>query len=89
MPQQDQHATELNQAEEVDCLALPATAQPAVVLQPGKQTLDFPASQVASEWPSILRSLAFVPAVGRDQVDSVFASQPFIQRIAVVGAIPN
>ncbi len=89
MPQQDQRAAELNHAEEVDCVSFPAAAQPAIVLEPGEQPLDFPAAQVASEWSPILRSLSFVLAVRRDQLDSVFALQPFIQGIAVVAAIPD
>jgi hypothetical protein len=89
MPQQDQYATELNHAEEVDGVSFPAAAESAEVLQPGKEPLDFPTPQVTTEWPSILRSSAFVFAVGRDQLHSVLALQPLIQRIAVVSAIPN
>src|SRR3989449_8642532 len=85
MPQQNQRAAELNHAKEVDGVAFPAAGEPAEVFQPGKQPLDFPAAQ----WPSILRALAFLLPVGRNQLDPWFASQPFVQRVAVVGPIPD
>src|SRR3989442_5522721 len=89
MPQQNQRAAELNHAKEVDGVAFPAAGEPAEVFQPGKQPLDFPAVQVAAQWPSILRALAFLLPVGRNQLDPWFASQPFVQRVAVVGPIPD
>src|SRR2546428_4655876 len=89
MPQQNQRAAELNHAKEVDGVAFPAAGEPAEVFQPGKQPLDFPAAQVAAQWPSILRALAFLLPVGRNQLDPWFASQPFVQRVAVVGPIPD
>src|SRR5713101_6037544 len=89
MPQQDQRATELNHTQEVNGVTFPAPVESAEVLQPGKQPLDFPTAQVTPQGPAILRSPAFVSAVGRDQFDSVLALQPFIQRIAVVAAISD
>lgn len=89
MPQQDQHATELHPAEEVESVSFPAAAQTTIVLQPGEQPLDLPATQIAREWPSILRSLSFVLAVRRDPLDSMLALQPLVQGVAIVTAIPR
>src|SRR5688572_4560013 len=89
MSQQDQRAAELNHAEEVDGVTFPATAQPAEIFQPGKQPLNLPAPQITPEWPAILGALAFISAVGRDQLHSVFASQPLVQGIAVVRPISD
>ncbi len=79
MPQQDQRASELDHAEEVDSVSFPAAGEPAIVLEPGEQPLDFPAPQVAAERSPVLRALAFFLAVGRDQLDPLFASQALIQ----------
>ena len=69
-------------------MALPAAADPAKILQPGEQPLDLPTSQVASQWPPVLRSLSS-SAVGGDQFDALLVSQPLIQPIAVVGRISD
>ncbi len=53
MPQQDQHAAELNHAEEVNSTSLPTASQATVVLEPCKESFYFPAPEVCSGTPFI------------------------------------
>jgi len=88
MPQEDQHASELNHAKKVRGVTFPAATDPAKVLQPGEQPLDLPTPQVAAQRPSILGSLSSA-TVGGNQFDTLFSSQPLIQAIAVVSTISD
>src|SRR6202790_3302020 len=59
-------------------------------MEPSKQTLDFPATPVATQGAAVLRDgFAAVPAVRRDQLDAQIFAYPLIQRIAVVGFIAD
>ena len=78
MPQEDQHATELNHPEKVSRVTFPAAADPAKVLQPGEQPLNLPSPQVAAQRPPILGSLS-AATVGGNHLDAMFAPQPLIQ----------
>jgi hypothetical protein len=60
MPQQDEHATKLNHAGEVVGVLLPPAANASKVLQSRKEPLDLPAISIASQRPSILRSVALL-----------------------------
>src|ERR1039458_887916 len=88
MPQEDQHATELNHPEKVSRVTFPAAADPAKVLQPGEQPLNLPSPQVAAQRPPILGSLS-AATVGGNHLDAMFALQPLIQPIAVGGTISD
>lgn len=70
-------------------MILIACHQPAKVLQPGKQALDLPAAFVPAQGATVLgrRSLS-VSAVRRDQLDAP-GGQSLVQRVAVVGRIPD
>ena len=70
-------------------MTFPTTGQAAKVLQPGEQALNMPAPQVAPEGTAILGAFAFVFAVGCNQLHSVCASQPLVQRITVVRPVAN
>jgi hypothetical protein len=48
MPKQDADASELDEAEKVGGVSLPAIRDPAIVEQPREQTLDLPAASVAT-----------------------------------------
>jgi hypothetical protein len=48
MPQQDAEASEVDEAEEVLRVPLPARDEPAVVLEPREQSLDQPAAPIAT-----------------------------------------
>jgi hypothetical protein len=59
-------------------------------MEPGKQTLDFPATMVPAQSAAVLgdRS-APVPSVRRDQFHPEMLADALIQRIAVVGLIAD
>lgn len=88
MPQQDQHTTELDHAEEVSCIALPSRGEPAEVLEPGEQSFDFPAPHVAAKRSAILGFPSFAP-VGSNDFDAVQLAEPPVQWVAVVGLVAD
>src|ERR1700676_2847782 len=90
VPQQDEDTAKLDQCEEVGLVIFPAGDQATEVMQPGKQSFDFPASAVAPEFTPVLGSgLAAVDLVRRDQFDSVLLGQVLVERIAVVSAVAD
>ena len=88
MPQEDQRASELDHAEEVCGVSLPAACEAAEVLQPGEQPFDLPAAQVATQRPSILCFPSPAP-IGSDYLDAVQLLEPRIQWVAVVGFVAD
>jgi hypothetical protein len=73
MPQQDADASELDEAEEVLGVAVPAIRDAAIVEEPGEEALDLPAPDVATQCSAVLRLLP--PALGTmrcDQLDPSF-----------------
>src|SRR5258708_33096354 len=90
MPEQDQHASELDHAEEVGRVIFPAGDHTAVVMQPGEQTLNVPAAAIAAQAASVLgyRLAAVVPVRG-NQLDPVPLPEQLIQRVTVVGAVTD
>lgn len=48
MPQEDHEAAELEHAEEIGFVIFPAADQAAEIVEPCKETLDFPAPTVAT-----------------------------------------
>src|SRR5215467_5233119 len=89
LPEEDNEASELYEAEEVLGVVFPTDEDTALPLNPSKEALYEPASHIAA-WPSpILRGrLASVAAMRRDHLDAVLA-QLLIEWIAIVGAIAN
>ena len=88
MPQEDQRASELDHAEEVCGVSLPAACEAAEVLQPGEQPFNFPAPQISSQRSAVLGSLPLAP-VGGDHFDTVMLAKLLVQRIAVIGLVTN
>src|SRR5512142_2759231 len=88
MPQQDQHAGELNHAEEVKAVAFPSYQQPSMILQPGEEPFDFPAPSVTSQLAPVLacRPRSAKP-VRSNQLDAVFLQQSMVEFIAVVALV--
>ena|SRR5215472_384754 len=89
MSQQDQHASELNHAEEIHCVTFPTVGETTKVFQPSKQALNFPAPSITTQGAAVLRSPSLVATVGRDQLHLILALQPFIQGITIVRSIAN
>lgn len=90
MTEEHQDRAELDKAEIVDELVLVTYQDAAVVLQPGKESFDLPATLVASEFASILRLgfLAIAP-VGCDEFDLALGKQPLVERVRVIGFVTD
>src|SRR6266404_5830275 len=85
MPQEDYSACKLNHSEEILWVVLPTNDDATIIMQPSKQTLDFPATAVAAQHAAVLGDRpAPVPAVRRDQFHTELFAYPLIQRITVV-----
>jgi hypothetical protein len=69
MPEQEAKAGQLNKAEDLD-VVLPSGDEAAELVHPGEEPLDFPATTITAELPSIL-SLASALTVRRGQLDVV------------------
>jgi hypothetical protein len=90
MPQENYEAAELEHAEEVGFVIFPAADQSAEIVEPGKESLDFPTPAVATQFAAVLGALATaVVLVGRDEPDAVFLLEALIERVAVVGAVAD
>jgi len=90
MPSQQNHsASKMNEAGEMMVVVIPTCQDAAVFVEPGEGAFDLPASAVASELPSILGSAPLSPApVRRNHFNSTLC-QLLIERITVVGTIPD
>src|ERR1700683_5838423 len=67
MPQEDHGTCELNHAEEILWVILPANNDATIVMEPSKQTCNFPATTVAAQGATVLGDgSTSVPAVRRD-----------------------
>ena len=87
--EEDYQASELDKAEEVLWVILPSDEDATLPLNPCEEALDHPAPCVSPQPASILCSrFAAIGSVRRDHLDAV-PTQFHIQRIAVVGAIPD
>src|SRR6266545_8126214 len=89
MTEQDDHTAELDETEVVLRMVFPARDEAAKVLQPGEETLDLPPATGAAQRAAVLRRLATVRTVGRDQLDAALLVQPPVQPIAVIRPIPD
>src|SRR6204780_3033450 len=85
MPQEDHGTCELNHAEEILWVILPANNDATIVMEPSKQTFNFPATTVAAQGATVLGDGSTpVPAVRRDQFHTELFAYPLVQRITVV-----
>jgi len=90
MPHEDNKAAELEHAEEVGGVILPAAHESAEVVEPGEEALNFPAAAVATQFAAVLSGLPMaIVLVRRDQPDTMFLSEALIERVAVVGAVAD
>src|SRR5271169_3312317 len=90
MPQEDYSARKLNHPEEILWVVLPASDDATIIMEPSKQTLDFPATTVPAQSAAVLgdRS-APVPTVRRNQFHLEMFAHALIQWIAVVGFVAD
>lgn len=79
----------MNKADVVLDNAIKPNQDAPIILEPCKQSLNFPAPTITVEFPSILGLLLLsVRAMGRNQFHSIF-SQLLVQRIAVIRLVTN
>jgi hypothetical protein len=78
----------MDKPEEIDDVIFPTGDQPAEVVHPREQPLDFPASPVTAQLAPVL-TLASAPSIGRDHFYSVFGSELFVERVRVVCFVAN
>jgi hypothetical protein len=90
MPQEDYSVRKLNHAEEILWVVLPASDDTTIIMEPSKQTFDFPATTIAVQGAAVLGDgSAAVPSVRRDQFYLEMFAHALIQRIAVLGFIAD
>ena len=69
-------------------MSFPARHDATKVVEPGKETFDFPAAARAPQGPPILRTDA-PTTVRRNHLDAIRLHQGVIERVAVVPAIAD
>ena len=82
-------AAEVEEAEEVFGLEVPASREPAPAFEPGEEALDFPAALVAAEGAAVLLASALdaAAALGSDELDAALVGESASERAAVPGAV--
>jgi len=78
----------MDEAKEVFDVVFPSGDQAAVVVHPGEEPLDFPASAVSSKRAFVLRYLLAVGAMGSNHLHSAGAHL-LIQFIGIVGLVSD
>ena len=66
MPQQNNAATKVEHPEKILCISFVAHDQSPEVLQPGKQSLNLPASPIAAHATQVLRCVFSITTVRSD-----------------------
>jgi hypothetical protein len=88
MPQQDDEATELEEAQEVLCFALPASHQSSELFEPREESLNLPSTTVAPHSAGVASSTA-ASADRSNELDSAFLAKALRQRAAVEALVPD
>lgn len=89
LPKQDEDATQVDEAEVVERVALIAYDQAAEVAQPREEALHLPIPLVAAQWATFLGLGAFPAApVRRDHLDPQLHER-LVERTSIVGPIPD
>ena len=79
----------MNHAEKVLNVILPSGRDAAIVLKPGKESLDLPSFTIAPKWSTILGFGSHpVPFVRGDHLDSTSGKFP-VQRVTVISPIAD
>ena len=89
MPEEDSGAGQLQHAEKVLDVILPAGDQPAGVVEPGEEAFDLPAPARPTERAPILGRRATPAAMPGDHLDPVLLAQEAIEGVAVVAAVAD
>jgi len=90
MPQEDDGTSELNHPEEILWVVFPANHDTTKVMQPRKQSFDFPTAAIATQAPAILCCRCDAHKfVRRDELHAVALLEALVQGIAVVSTIAD
>src|ERR1700681_3814241 len=90
MPQEDNGTSELNHPEKILWVVFPANDRAAKIMQPSKQTFDFPTAAVATQAATVLsRGRDAHKLMRGDELHSVAFLDALVQRIAVVSAVAD
>src|SRR5258708_23012382 len=89
MPQEDDETAELQHAEEIGFMMFPAADQSAEVVEPSEEALNFPAAAVTAQFTAVLGAFPAAIVLVRRGPDPVFLPETLVERIAVVGAVPD
>jgi hypothetical protein len=89
MPEEDSGAGQLQHAEEVFDVILPAGNEPAGVVEPGEEAFDLPATARPAQRAPILGRGAAAAAMPGDHLDTVLLAQGVVEGVAVVAAIAD
>jgi hypothetical protein len=88
MPEENAGAGELDHAEEVLGVILPASHGAAEVLEPHEEALDLPAPAGATQRAPVLGARTAAPMRG-DHLDAVRREQGVVEAVAVVAAVAD
>lgn len=89
MPCQDENAGKVNKGVVMVYGSVPPDEHPLESQQPGNGTLNFPPSAIAPQPPAVLGFHFYTPAAMWSNQLNAFFFEPFIQRISVIGTIPD
>jgi hypothetical protein len=79
----------MDESGEAFMTSIPAGDHALVLVELSKQALDFPAPPITTQRSAVLASYTLATApMWRDQFDAA-GSQCLVERIAVIGTIPN
>ena len=82
-------AGKLDESKEVFDVVFPPGDESAEVVHPGEEPLHFPSPAIAPQLTPVLRPL-FAPApVWRNHFDSILGGKLLVERVRVVGCIPD
>src|SRR5512136_1818968 len=88
MSEQEVEAGQPHEAEEGVDVVLPAGDEAAEVVHPGEESLHAPATPIATQFAPVLRLAPLAP-VRRDQLDAVVCGEFLVERVRVVGFVPD
>lgn len=87
--EQNKHATEVDETQEICDVILVSHHQSAEVVQPGEEPFNLPASTIASQRPAVLsRAATTVTAMRRDQLNAL-VGELGVELVTVVGEISD
>ena len=88
MPKENHRASEVEKAGEIGGTPLIPCHESPRVLQPGKESFDFPATFIPAQGASILRAVDPVGPMRSDRLDTA-VSQALGEPITVIGRITD